>query len=91
MILTDLGRIEEALALLEKQQAICQELGYREGLAYCHWYMADLARVRGDLPEARTRAEQSLAIFTELNMPKQIQRVQRLLEEINGSAPPSVA
>ena len=91
LILKDLGRLEEALALLKKQESICLELGNRARLAHTYWYMADLARARGDLPEARTRAEHALAIFTELNMPKEIQSVKSDLEGIDRSDSPSVA
>ena len=44
--------------------------------------MADLARERGDIPEARTRAEAALAIFTELKMPREIGGVKDLLKRI---------
>src|SRR5271157_199763 len=32
------GRLEEAMALLKKQEVLCLELGNRSGLAYCYWY-----------------------------------------------------
>lgn len=91
LILKEWGRLEEALALRKKQEGICKEVGDREGLAYCYGHMADLARARGDLTEARTRAEQSLVIFTELNMPGEIEDVKNLLDEFKRSAPPTMA
>src|SRR5271157_4285743 len=30
--------LEEAMALLKKQEVLCLELGNRSGLAYCYWY-----------------------------------------------------
>ena len=35
LILQAWGRLEKALALLKKQEAICLELGNKSGLAYC--------------------------------------------------------
>ena len=82
LILQAWGRLDEALALLKKEEAICEELGLRRDLAYCHWSMADLARERGDIPEARKLANDAVAIFSELKMPRQIEGVQKLLAKI---------
>jgi tetratricopeptide (TPR) repeat protein len=81
-ILRDWGRLEEALALLKRKEAICKELGKRDSLAHGYWSMAGLARKRGDIPEARKLANDALAIFSELKMPREIEGVQTLIAEI---------
>ncbi len=44
LILRDWGRLEEAMALLKKQEALCLDLGNRSSLAYCYSYWVLLAR-----------------------------------------------
>src|SRR6266404_5005537 len=41
-------RLEEALALRKKAEAICLELGDKSGLGYCYWQWGRLARRQGD-------------------------------------------
>ena len=62
------GRLEEALVLHKKQEAICLELGNKPSLGYCNWQWGRLARQQGDKQAARQKLEQALALFTELNM-----------------------
>jgi tetratricopeptide (TPR) repeat protein len=85
VILQQRGRLDEALALLKKHEVIATELGSREGLGYCYWNMAGLARERGESEEARTRAEAAISIFTELKMPRELDGVKELLDEIGRS------
>ena len=70
-ILQDWGRLEEALALLQKQEAICLELGNQSSLAYRYWNQGLLARASNDSQTERSRLQAALEIFTALNMPRQ--------------------
>jgi hypothetical protein len=75
------GRLEEALALLEKQEALCRELGNRSSLAYCYWNWGLLAREQQDGKMEREKLAAALDIFTELNMPLQRDEVRAELEK----------
>jgi hypothetical protein len=63
------GRLEEALALRKKEEALCRELGTRRDLAYCYREWGLLAREQRDRNEEREKLAAALDIFTELNMP----------------------
>jgi hypothetical protein len=39
LILKDWGRLEEAFELHKKQEGLCLELGNRNGLAYCYFWL----------------------------------------------------
>ena len=82
LILKAWGRLEEALALLKKQEAICLELGNKSGLGYCYWHWGLLARAQGDRKTEKEKLEQALAIFTELKMPRERDAVQAELEKV---------
>jgi hypothetical protein len=84
LILQDWGWLDEALALLKKSEAICLELGNRQDLAISYENIAQLHRARGDLAEARQKAQESLAIFTDLKMPREIEHVTKLLAALDG-------
>jgi len=81
VILQDWGRLEEALALLKKEEALCLELGNRSGLAYCYWNLGLLARKRRDRKTEREKLTASLKIFAELNMPRERDAVRAELEK----------
>jgi len=76
LILTAWGRLEEAVALHEKAEAIGLELRLPISLAYCYWQWGLTARKLGDGKTEREKLGQSLALFTELKMPRQVIEVQ---------------
>ena len=79
------GRLEEAMALLKKQEVLCLELGNRSGLAYCYWYWGLLAREQRDRKTEREKLAASLDIFIELNMPRERDEVRAELETKTGA------
>jgi tetratricopeptide (TPR) repeat protein len=81
LILKDWGRLEEAVALHQKQEALCVELGNKDGLAYCYWNWGLLAREMKDHQTAKEKLQTSLAIFTELKMPRERDAVQSALND----------
>jgi predicted ATPase/class 3 adenylate cyclase len=56
-----LGQIDLAIQRWEQALAIARELGDEQGVAVLLHRLADMARLRGDLPGARALAEESLA------------------------------
>jgi hypothetical protein len=68
LILKAWGRLEEALELHKKQEALCLELVNRGGLAYCYWNWGLLAREQRDRKTEREKLAAAVDIFTELNM-----------------------
>ena len=84
LILKAWGQLEEALALLKKQEAICLELGNRSMLGYCYCNWGLLARAQGDRKTEKEKLEQALAIFTELKMPRQRDKVQAELKKVDS-------
>jgi hypothetical protein len=80
-ILQGWGRLEEAMALLEKQQALCLELGNRSGLAYCYWNWGLVAREQRDRNTEREKLTAALDIFTELNMSRERDAVRTKLNK----------
>jgi tetratricopeptide (TPR) repeat protein len=89
MILLRLDRILEALTLIQKSEAICIELGVKRDLAYTFWQWASLARVQGDRTTEKQKLQQALALFTELNMPRERDAVQVALNQLNSAEPPA--
>ena len=81
ILLQDWGRVEEALELLKKQEALCLELGNRRGLAYCYWGWGLLARQERDRKTEREKLAAALDIFSELNMPRERDQVRAELEK----------
>lgn len=71
IILRKCGRLEEALALHNKQEGIGWELGDKASLGYCYWSWGLLARAQGDSKGEREKLSAALAIFTELQMPRE--------------------
>jgi len=80
LILQAWGRLEEAMQLHKKEEEICIELGNKSGQAYCYWGMAGIHHEKGEKITAKQRAEQALALFTELNMPREKQAVADFLK-----------
>jgi hypothetical protein len=86
VILSDWDRLEEALALLKKKEALCLELGNRSGLAYCYWNWGLLARKQSDCQTEREKLTAALNIFIELNMPRERDAVRAELGENASSS-----
>jgi len=81
LILQDWGRLEEALALHKKEEALCLELANKASLGYCYWNWGLLAREQKDRDTEREKLQSALQIFTELNMPRERDAVQDELEK----------
>lgn len=69
------------MALHQKEEALCLELGLRSSLAYCYSQWGLLARLQGDSRGAREKLRAALEIFTELNMPRQRDAVEAELRK----------
>jgi tetratricopeptide (TPR) repeat protein len=82
LILKEQGCLEEAVALLKKKEAMCLELGNKISLGDCYANQGLLARAQGDTKTEKEKLEQALAIFTELKMPLQLDRVQTELGKV---------
>ena len=83
VILSNQKRLKEAMALLDKQEALCIQLGDKDGLARCLGIQGTVS-LKEDLETARKKLQHSLALFTELGIPCEMQRTQRLLDRSNG-------
>ena len=81
LILQDWGKLDEAMALLKKQEALCLELGFRSGLAYCYWNWGLLAREQQNKLEEREKLQAACTKFDELNMPRELQAVKDELDK----------
>jgi hypothetical protein len=81
VILKAWGRLEEALELHKKQEALCLELGNRMHLAYCYWNWGLLAREQRDPKTERGKLAAALDIFTQLSMPRERDSVRAELEK----------
>jgi hypothetical protein len=81
LILQDWGRLEEALALHKKQEAICLELGNKGGLGYCYWQWGFVAERHGNKQAKRQKLMQALTIFTDLNMIRERDATQAELDK----------
>lgn len=84
LILQNWGQLDEAMALLKKKEAICLGLGDKFSLANCYWNWGHLVNRWKDRGEARMKLEHALAIFTELGMPRDRDKVQRSLDELGS-------
>ena len=73
------------MALHKKQEALCLELGNRNGLAYCYWALGLLARKQCDHKTERQKLAAALDIFTELNMPRERDAVRATLEKTTAA------
>ena len=84
-ILQAWGRLEEALALHKKEEAICLELGNKAGLAGCYWSLGLLSRAQNDPKTEQEKLTAALALFTELQMPRERDAVAAELEKARGA------
>ena len=75
LILQAWGRLEEALALHRKKEAICLELGNKSSLGYCYWSWGLLERDFRNHEAELDKLSRALALFTELGMPRQREAV----------------
>ena len=80
VILQAWGRLEEAMALLKKQEALCLELGNRRELARCYWTSGLLARELRDHKTEREKLAAALDLFSELDMARERDAVRAELE-----------
>jgi hypothetical protein len=86
LILQDWSRLEEALALLKDQEAICQELGEKSGLAYCYWNWGLLERALGNDKAEKAKLSAALTLFQELGMPRERDAVEAELAKTRAAA-----
>jgi tetratricopeptide (TPR) repeat protein len=68
LILQDWGRLEEAMALLKKQEALCLELGNKDGLQRSYGNQAGILRDWGQLEEALALLQKQEALCLELGL-----------------------
>jgi hypothetical protein len=81
LILHDWGRLEEAMARLKKQEALCLALGDRSGLAHGYGKWGLLARAQRDRKAEQEKLSAALHIFSELNMARARDAVREELEK----------
>jgi hypothetical protein len=89
LILKTWGRLEEAFALLKKQEALCLELGNRSGLAYWNSNWGLLAREQCNHKTEREKLAAALDLFTELNMPREREGARAELEKTTAADRPT--
>lgn len=82
LILQAWGQLEDAMALLKKQEALCIELGLKSSLGYCYWSWGLLAREQKDSKAEIEKLNKALQIFTELKMPNEQKSVQDEIAKI---------
>ena len=70
------------MALHKKEEALCVELGLRSSLGYCYWNWGLLARELNEPDTEQEKLKAALQIFTDLNMPKERDAVQKELENM---------
>ena len=63
-------------------EALCLELGNKDGLAGCRFNMVHIYFVQKDLKKAKELAHFALSVFQELKMPREIQIVEEFLKEL---------
>jgi len=76
-------KLTDALTLLTKQEAMCKELGNKDNLGGCYRIWADLDAARGDRAAQKEKLQQALALFTELKMPRERDKVRAELDQLN--------
>ena len=69
MILKDWGRLEEAMALLEKQEALCIELGNKAGLSVCYCNQASILFSEENLDDAMDLLKKKLVHIGRIEEP----------------------
>ena len=74
LILYAWGRLEEAMVLLKKQEAICLELGDKYGLQACYGIQANILQAWERLEEAMALVKKQEAISQELGNKEGLQR-----------------
>ena len=89
LILTNQGRLNEALPLYQKKETVCTDLGNKSSLGYCYAQWTGLEAARGDHEAQKRKLQQALALFTELNMPRQRDAAQAELDQLNSAEPPA--
>jgi hypothetical protein len=66
------------------ERGLALELGNKSALGYSYYNWGLLARAQGEHKVATEKLEHALAIFTELNMPRQRDAVQAELNKRDG-------
>jgi tetratricopeptide (TPR) repeat protein len=69
MILSDWGKLQEAMTLHKKQEKIHEELGDRAGLARTWWNQGIIHGDQGDIDKKITLWQKSIAVNKELGIP----------------------
>ena len=85
VILKAWGRLEEAMTLLKKKEALCLELCNRSSLAYCYWNWGLLAREQRDRKTEREKLAAALVIFMDLKMPRERDAVRAELDKTTAA------
>jgi len=63
-------------------EALCLQLGNKDGLAGCRYNMAVIYFAKKDVKKAKQLALFALSVFQELKMPREIQIVEEFLKEL---------
>ena len=74
MILQAWGRLEEAFALLKKEEALCLELGNKDGLQISYGNQAVILQAWGRLEEAMALLKKQEALCLELGNKDSLQK-----------------
>jgi hypothetical protein len=80
-----IGELEIAHRIVKQEEALCLELGYKDGLGYCYWNLGLLAREQRDRNTEREKLAAALVIFTDLKMPRERDAVRAELEKTTAS------
>jgi tetratricopeptide (TPR) repeat protein len=80
LILQAWGRLDEAMALLKKQEAICEELGDRAGLARSFWGQGLILRERDEPDKGNKKLQSAFEILAEVGMIRERDAVRRILD-----------
>ena len=70
-ILQRWGRLNDAVALIKKKEALCLEVGLQSDLGYCYLSWGLLAREQGDATTERNMLQAALDIFAGLRMTRE--------------------
>ena len=77
--------LDEAERMYRKALAIEEALGRKEGMAFDYGNLGLLYGIRGDLPKARENLVKAREIFNQIPMPHEVEKVQKLLDELDGT------
>ncbi|HEY4930967.1 MAG TPA: hypothetical protein VII23_05305 [Terriglobales bacterium] len=89
MFLVKQGQLTQALPLFQECESICIALGLKRDLGYCYGQWSNLEAARYHRVAQKQKLQQALALFTELNMPRERDRAQSELDQLNSAEPPA--